>query len=134
MTINNEEKIITFLNNKLLSSDTNQVSINKNDIETIGLTEQEIVQILFILQEKKYIEITRKSVHNNFSMSWHITLYDACINYFKNKKSQIKSNKREWVRTYLPITISLISLVKSFSTEILAVLEQILKLIEQLLK
>lgn len=132
--MNNTEKLIVFLNNKLPSSKTNQVSVSKNDIDTIGLTEQEIIQTLFILQDQKYITIKQKSVHNDLSISCSMILHEDCINYFSNKKSKTKSDRREWIRTYLPITISLISLLKSFSVEILAVWEQISKLIEQLLK
>mgnify|MGYP003540130153 FL=1 len=73
-----------------------------------------------------------RTAHRNLKYFITIDLLEPILNYFENKKSKSKSNRREWVRTYLPITISGIALLKSFSPEIVALWEAILKLLKQL--
>ena len=51
-------------------------------------------------------------------------------NYFKNKKNNKVNLRREWIRTYIPVTLSLIALLKSFQSEIIS----LVKLIMQSLK
>ena len=51
------------------------------------------------------------------------------LSYFNNKKSKIKSNRREWVRTYLPITISILALLKSYGIDFILLGKQLIKLL-----
>lgn len=126
-----EEQLITFLLNKFKSSSTNKIIISKKDIQNINLTEQEIIQSIFLLQEDDILSIERKSVHNDFSMYWTVALKSKCVHYFDDKKDKSVADRREWVRTYIPIIISFIALLKSFYPEIILGVEQILKLIRQ---
>ena len=126
-----EEQLITFLLNKFKCSSTNKIIISKKDIQNINLTEQEIIQSIFLLQEDDILSIERKSVHNDFSMYWTVALKSKCVHYFDDKKDKSVADRREWVRTYIPIIISFIALLKSFYPEIILGVEQILKLIRQ---
>ena len=50
--------------------------------------------------------------------------------YFSEKKKSNRSNRREWVRTYMPSIISLIALLKSFDDEIIWLLKQLAQLLK----
>lgn len=113
MTISEKEKVITFLINEFESSKNNEVSISKNDLEKINLSEQQIVKILYLLQSDNLINIKVKSVHDDFSRFWTVELNSSCVFYFESKKTSKIINRREWIRTYIPITLSIIAIIIS---------------------
>ena len=125
----NEEKLIKFLNNKFQKSETNKVFVCKHELGEIGLSEKEVVQTAMLLQDGDFIHIENRSVHNDLSISMSITLKSSCVHYFDNKKSKSKSSRREWVRTYLPITISILALLKSYDIDFILLGKQLLKLL-----
>lgn len=51
-----------------------------------------------------------------------------CI--FADKKKNRTSNRRDWIKTYIPITISFIALLKSFDTEIIWLWKQLMQLLK----
>lgn len=134
MTISDKEKVIAFLINEFESSKNNEVSVSKNDLEKINLTEQQTVKILYLLQSDGLLNIKVKSVHDDFSRYWTVELNSSCVFYFDGKKTSKITNRREWVRTYIPISISFIALIKSFMPEIILIMEQLWSIIKQLLK
>lgn len=113
MTILDKEKVITFLINEFESSKNNEVSISKSDLEKINLTEQQIVKILYLLQSDNLINIKVKSVHDDFSRFWTVELNSSCVFYFESKKTSKIINRREWIRTYIPIALSIIAIIIS---------------------
>lgn len=129
-TILKHEQIIKFLIDKYNNGNTNEIAVSRKDCQILNIPESEISRILHTLQQDGLIIIKSKSVHNDFSMFWTIALKSSCINYFEIKSQKDKTNRREWVRTYVPITISFIALIKSFLPEIML----LMKLITQLLK
>lgn len=131
MKLNNEEKLIKFLVGKFSASKNNQVSINKHELDIIGLSEKEVIQSVYLLERDGLVDIVRKSIHDDLSMTCTVSLGSNCIHYFENRKSQTTTNKREWVRTYIPITISVIALLKSFDKEIITLCRLLLKLLSQ---
>lgn len=118
------------------------ISLPKNGRNTVSIGNQmitypeniddkKLIQVLTSLEQINFIKIKWISIHHdNLNYAIDVTLLPDGSNYFDNKKEQSKSNRREWIKTYIPIIISLIALLKSFSTEITS----ILKLIMQLLK
>lgn len=42
-----------------------------------------------------------------------IKLLEKGTNYFVNKKNKSIGSKREWIRTYIPITLSVVSIIIS---------------------
>lgn len=109
--------------NKYENSKTNVVSISQNDLENIEMTEQEIIRTIYVLQEDELINIKEKSVHDDFSRYWTVALKSQCIHYWENKRIRNTSNKRDWIRTYIPITLSIIAIIIS----ILALVAQLIK-------
>lgn len=108
-----EEKLIMFLNNKIKNSNNNKVSISRNDLTEIKLTEKEIIQTVYLLAADGLLEIVRKSVHDDLSTPCVLSLKLSCIHYFENKKRSKIISKREWVRTYIPVVLSAIAIILS---------------------
>lgn len=102
----NEEQIIKYLNNELTNSRNNTVSIDRTDLNKIGLSEQEVIQSIYLLKEDDFFDIVQKSVHDDFSVFWKLALKPKCINYFQNKdKERRLSNKEKRSETMAWITL-----------------------------
>ena len=102
--MNNKEKIIQFLINKYNDSNSNPIKIDRTDIS--------ILQILIIAKPR--------SPHKDFSLYWEITIKTECLEYFNNKKRAKTTNRRDWIRTYVPITLSFSSIIISIIALIIA--------------
>lgn len=115
MSKNSKETIILHLiseyNKENITS--NEIYFSQNDVKFIGLSEKEISKILLTLQEDGLLTVKTKSVHNDFSMPWKLALKSECIEYFEIKKNNNAINRREWIRTYIPITLSIIAIIIS---------------------
>lgn len=111
--MNKREQVIRFLNKKVINSTSNIVSISQNDLKNINLSEREIIQVIYLLAEDKLIRIIDKSVHDDFSRYWNIALTSDCVDYFENKKIISIANRREWIKTYIPITLSISAIIIS---------------------
>lgn len=82
-------------------------------IKSLPLSEKEVIKILQTLDNDNLIIAKPKSPHKDFSIFWEITLNSNCLEYFHNKKINKISNRRDWIKTYVPITISTFSLIVS---------------------
>ena len=112
----NDERVIKFLNDKFQYSDNNIVSINKTDLPTIGLSEKEAVQSLYILREDRFLDFVQKSVHDDFSMFWKVSLKSKCIHYFETKQENKKARHKEiWkeIRAWATLAVAIIALFVS---------------------
>lgn len=134
-----KERVIQYLlskdrnyNDNKISVDVGRKSFSESEICDIG--EEEFINQISILETEGLIRVNFRTAHRDLKYYITIDLHAPILNYFNNKKSNSKSNRREWVRTYLPITISGIALLKSFSPEIVTLWELILKLIKQFVK
>ena len=79
-----------------------------------GYTDKQIIKKLNELDNLGFITIRWYSLnHNNLNCAVDIIIKKDGINYFTNKKKNKISNKRDWIKTYIPITISAISLIIS---------------------
>lgn len=112
-SITNEEKLIMFLNQKFQSAKTNKVSIYKQDLSSIGLTEQETIRTVCLLEQDGIIEIVRMSASNDLCMPCSVNINSSCIHYFENKEDTATSEFREKVQTYVPNILSVIAIVIS---------------------
>lgn len=108
-----EEKLIVFLNDKFKASSSNKVSISRNDLPEIGLTEKDVIQSIHLLETDELLNIVRKSVHDDLSMSCVLALKSSCVHYFENKRHEKIISKRESVRTYVPVILSVIAIIIS---------------------
>ena len=128
--LTDEEKVLEYLLNKHRESGSTVVNFSKNELSTLKMNEKDVTRYLSILHATGKINITNKSIHGDLSRFWTMELLDGGINYFKDKKAKQASNRREWVRSYIPITISIISLIKSFMPEITSLMKSIMQLLK----
>lgn len=115
----NEEKLITFLLEKYKCSNTNIISVSRQDVQAINLTEQEIIQTIYLLQEDGYINIKEKAVHDDLSRYWNIALKSTCLHYFENKKTEKISKHNNWVQFWIPVALSAVAIIVSIVALIL---------------
>lgn len=111
--LTNEEKLIEFLNSELPSSNSNEVRINKRDVETLGFNEKQAAQLLHLIQTDGLIKIKFKPNSGDFKVFWRIDLTSKCVHYFDNKHDKNTIKRREQIKTYVPIIISTIALIFS---------------------
>lgn len=121
--MDNKEKIVQFLINEYNNNNSNPIKIDKNDISNLNISEEEIIKILNTLHEDGLIIAKPRSPHKDFSLYWEVTIKTECLNYFKNQKITKISNRREWIRTYIPVTISSISLIVSIIALIISIIK-----------
>ena len=118
--MNNKEKIIQFLINKYNDSNSNPIKIDRTDISILQIPEKEIIKIHNTLHEDGLIIAKPRSPHKDFSLYWEITIKTECLEYFNNKKRAKTTNRRDWIRTYVPITLSFSSIIISIIALIIA--------------
>lgn len=83
-----EEQLIQFFITQFENSNTNKVTISKADLPELNLSEQEASRHIHLLQGE-FLDIKQKSVHNDFSMSWTITLKPPmCELFYKQEIHQ----------------------------------------------
>lgn len=114
-----DEKMISFLLNKYSNSKTNIVSISFNDLSSLNLTEQEVIQTIYLLQEDGFINIKDKSIHDDLSRYWNIALKSTCIHYFENKKVAKINKRNNWIQFWIPVALSAIAIIVSIVALIL---------------
>lgn len=117
--MDNKEKLIKFLISEYNNDRSDQIRISKDDIKKLNIPENIAIKILLSLQEDGLITAKPKSPHKDFSAFWDITINTKCLEYFNNKKQRKIINKREFVRTYIPIIISSIALAVSICSLLL---------------
>ena len=121
--MNNEEKVIQLLINEYNNSNSNPIKIDRTDIGILQIPEQEICKTLLTLSEDGVIIAKPRSPHKDFSLYWEITIKSECLEYFNNKKQAKIANKRDWIKTYIPIIISSLSLVISIAALVISIIK-----------
>lgn len=117
----NDEKLIKFLNDKFKSTNSNPVRINRHELPIIKLTEGETIQAIHSLAANNAIIIERISNDNDLSITCEVRLLQGCLSYFKTKRRFKITDRREWIRTYIPITLSAIAIVISIIAIIVSI-------------
>lgn len=126
-----QEKVLKHLLN-LKQNINGAISIgNQMDTYPSKMSDDKLIPILNELESNGLINIKWFSPHHdNLTYAIDITILPDGRNYFKNKKEKKKTNKRESIKTYIPIIISLAALLKSFSPEITLLLKPIMELMK----
>ena len=91
--------------------------------QSLQIPEQEICKTLLTLSEDGVIIAKPRSPHKDFSLYWEITIKSECLEYFTNKKQAKIANKRDWIKTYIPIIISSLSLVISIAALVISIIK-----------
>lgn len=128
--LTNEEKVLQILNDKIKDAKTNSIHVYKSDFSPLDMVEADITRSLYLLQASNMLVITKSSPKNDLSMPWTIALNSTGVHYFENKSKKYKTERRDQIKTYIPISISMLALIKSSLPEIISTL----KLLVQLLK
>lgn len=128
--LTNEEKILNVLIEKCNTSKTNEIYVYKSDFDSLDVTEKDITRTISIFQTEGLFNIVKKSPQDDLSIPWILSFTLKGISYFKNQNQKSTSSKREWVRTYVPVTISFVALVKSFLPEIISLLKSIMQVLK----
>lgn len=131
MLIKDQEEILRWLLS--LKTDIKNTITISNSITKYpdGYTDKQIIKKLNELENLDFITIKWYSQnHNNLDCAVDITILKDGINYFSNKKKNKISNKRDRIKTYVPITISFIALLKSFDTEIIWLWNQLMQMLK----
>ena len=133
---NIKEKVIRYLlsekreyNNNKLSVDIGRDSFANSKIFNIG--EDEFIKQISELETDGLIEVKFNAGHRDLKYGVSVVLHSGIINYFDDKKERNKNKRDEWIKFWIPVSISIIALLKSFSSEIIALWEVILKLLGQ---
>ena len=114
----------------------NTISIS-NSMTTYpkNYTEKDVIQMLNELENYELISIKwLGGNHRNLDIYITITLSKDALNYFNNKKSDSKENRRRWVETYGASFIALIAVLKSFDKELIWLWKQLMRLLKQLIE
>lgn len=111
-----EERLIIFFNEKFEKSSNNEVSIYRNEIPDLNMSEQESSQTIYLLEEEGLVRIKTKPIHDDFSRFWVVAIKSPCIHYFENqtanKKSKITFIFNE-IRAWATLAIALVALIHS---------------------
>lgn len=131
MLTKDQEKILRWLLS-LKTDIKNTITINNSMTEyPNGYTDKQIIKELNKFENLGFITIKWYSPnHNNLNYAVDVTVLKDGINYFADKKKNRTSNKRDWIKTYIPITISFIALLKSFDAEIIWLWKQLMQLLK----
>lgn len=131
MLTKDQEKILRWLLS-LKTDIKNTITINNSMTEyPNGYTDKQIIKKLNELENLGFITIKWYSPnHNNLNYAVDVTVLKDSINYFADKRKNRTSNKRDWIKTYIPITISFIALLKSFDAEIIWLWKQLIQLLK----
>lgn len=131
MLTKDQEKILRWLLS-LKTDIKNTITINNSITEyPNGYTDKQIIKKLNEFENLGFVTIKWYSPnHNNLNYAVDVTVLKDGINYFADKKKNRTSNKRDWIKTYIPITISFIALLKSFDTEIIWLWKQLMQLLK----
>ncbi len=117
----NKEKTIQFLIDRYNNSNSNPIRINNEDVNDLEIPEKEVIQILNTLHEDGLIFAKPRSIHKDFSLYWDITLNTECLEYFNNKNRAKTLDRRDIIKTYIPIALSVISIIISIIALIISV-------------
>ena len=124
-----QEKLLRYVLQQPRNSQ-NQISLgNQMPNYPKGAYDKEIIQALNMFEKYNLMKVKWYGTNrDNLDMAVTIDILPDGESYFKNKKNNKTSSRREWVRTYIPIILSTIALLKSFQSEIISVVKLIVQL------
>ncbi|MCI8557425.1 MAG: hypothetical protein HFI19_06610 [Lachnospiraceae bacterium] len=111
-----EEQLIECFIEKFENKNSLDISISCKDADKLNMPEKEVMQYIAIMEDRKWLRVTKKSVHNDLSIPCNIHLDSTCIDYFKNKQVHNKQTRKEFwneFRAWITLIIALIALIHS---------------------
>lgn len=113
--------------------DINNTTSISNTMTTYpkNYTEKDVIQKLNELENYELISIKWLGTNrDNLNSYITISFSKDALNYFDNKKSNHKEDKRRRIETYGAVIISFIALLKSFDKELILLWKQLMKLLQ----
>lgn len=114
-----EEQLIECFIKKYEDKKSLDISINCKDAEKLNMPEDEVMQYIATMEDRKWLRTTKKSVHNDLRIPCNMHLTSVCIDYFKNKQVRKKQTRKEFwneFRAWITLIIALIALIHSIYT------------------
>ena len=116
--IKTKERVIKYLleqerkyaNNQLLV-DVGRELFSNSDIADIG--EEDFIKQISILETDGLIEVKFHAGHRNLKYGITVVLRPYIINYFNNKRKWEINYRNEWIKFWIPVSISIIAIVIS---------------------
>lgn len=122
--LSNKEKIIQFLIDKYNKQDfcmEDQIALNYENIESMNISPEEAYTILLDLHNNDMICL--KFRDPEFNAACRVIVYSNLVNYFDKIKEENTTNRREFVRTYFPVGLSLCSVIISLIALIISIIK-----------
>ncbi len=107
--LTNNEKVLQYLITKNHKSIDNKVDINKFDVKSLELTEDEVINAIKFLNIDNYIRIITKG-RLDFTVFWKLELTSDGIHYFEAKKETKKEKRNKWIQFWIPVSVSIVAL------------------------
>ncbi len=116
--ITNEEKVLKFLieknkskiNDNSTNDPDNKAAISQFDIEKIELSQPEIIHSLHLLETDGHLKPVNIMPRNEFNRFYEFELTSTGFHYFENKKEKQIEKRNEWIKFWIPVTISILAL------------------------
>lgn len=122
--LSDKEKIIQFLIDKYNKKDfcmEDQIAINYENIESMNISPEEAYSILCSLDNDSMIFF--KFRDPDFNAACRVIIYSKLLQYFAKIKEENTTNRREFVRTYFPVGLSLCSVIISLISLIISIIK-----------
>lgn len=116
--MNNEEAILEYLIEEYGGQPHDKMRIDKSQIAQLDIPESVGAYFLCILQTKGYIKIHNRSLHDDFSIPWTISLTGDGLCYFEDKAEKEREAQEERDRYKISTRIALVSLFLSIYSTI----------------
>lgn len=116
--MNNEEAILEYLIEEYGGQSHDKMRIDKSQIAQLDIPESVGAYFLCILQTKGYIKIHNRSLHDDFSIPWTISLTGDGLCYFEDKAEKEREAQEERDRYKISTRIALVSLFLSIYSTI----------------
>ena len=116
--MNNGEAILEYLIEEYGGQPHDKMRIDKSQIAQLDLPESVGAYFLCILRTKGYIKIHNRSLHDDFSIPWTISLTGDGLCYFEDKAEKEREAQEERDRYKISTRIALVSLFLSIYSTI----------------
>lgn len=123
-----DEIVLRFLINKNKTSESDTVSLNVNDADSLKIPHEDIVRAFYNLRTDGYLTIVESSTNSDFSRYWTFKLTSKGRHYFEDKRNTKREKVKVWIQFLIPVLISIAALLKSYESEIIS----LWKLLKQL--
>ena len=114
----NQEKVVEFIINEYQKSSNGKITLSSTSNDLSMINKQELLKIVHFLANNNYIKMEMDCIHEDFP---HYVIFEPlskCLNYFEQKRINKIMTKRTKIKIYIPIIISIISLIWAILSQV----------------